>query len=234
MIINDSLLDYNNIDSLKDYVFQSGLLYIYSCYRKYSYYVYKFSILEIDEIPFHVLPYSSFEYFAINFPELWEICAKIYNSRKSKVSRIKSRIKLMLEAIPLDNFLFLTFTFRDNVFDTTCEKTRRVYVRRYLTSLDVPYIANIDFGERNGREHYHCIVAINRVDSSFWFNHYGALNFEKILNLKEDSVKLAYYIDKLANHSTKTSAGRLIYSRDLSKLRFTLPQTLSFDSDFPF
>lgn len=93
----------------------------------------------------------------------------------------------------------------------------------YLTALNVPYVANIDFGKKNGREHYHAVVASGKVNYKLW--DYGALNGEVIRNnvkVDEDgsisiesAQKIARYIAKLTNHAIKQTVRRnvAIYCR---------------------
>ena len=108
--------------------------------------------------------------------------------------------------------LFLTFTFDEIVLQKTNADTRRQKVIRYLKSYNVPYVANIDFGKQNGREHYHAIIQTDNVDYSLY--DYGALNGKKIVSTS-DNVKLAKYISKLTNHAIKDTTKRnsIIYSR---------------------
>ena len=110
------------------------------------------------------------------------------------------------------NCIFLTFTFTDEVLAKTNEDTRRQKVRRYLSSYNCEYVANIDFGKKNGREHYHALIQCNNVDYNAF--DYGALNGERVRSTN-DFAKLAKYISKLTNHAIKDTAkgSRLIYNR---------------------
>lgn len=57
------------------------------------------------------------------------------------------------------NAKFLTLTFNDSFFDRgTSEDTRRKYIRRFLKEQCQEYVANVDYGDKNGREHFHAIV----------------------------------------------------------------------------
>lgn len=134
---------------------------------------------------------------------------KINHASYQRTTRLKQRISKIIQK----NSLFLTFTFRDEVLQSTSPDTRKRYVRRFLTSFDVPYVANIDFGSKNGREHYHAILQMPRINLTEW--KYGALN-GKIIRSSNDDVKLAKYISKLTNHAIKETTHRqaIIYSRD--------------------
>ena len=137
---------------------------------------------------------------------------QINEAYKKRVYRLRQNIY----GIVTDNQLpvFLTFTFTDDVIATTNEHTRRRYVTRFLKKHCKQYIANIDFGTANEREHYHAVVS-NKVDFSAW-RKYGTLNGEIIAKTKDSIRALPKYISKLTNHAIKdtTKTTRIIYSRD--------------------
>ena len=140
-------------------------------------------------------------------------CFKINQASYKRTHRLKERIESMLVN---GQCLFLTLTFNDETLANTTSKERRVAVSRYLKSFNCKYVANIDFGAKNHREHYHAVINCDRVDYSLW-NKYGNINGEKIRNkdIKSDKTKLAKYICKLSNHAIKETTNRssLIYSR---------------------
>ncbi len=142
-------------------------------------------------------------------PVEWHEAQKINYAFYSRVKRLKKKIAKMLES---GNCIFLTFTFTDEVLAKTNEDTRRQKVRRYLSSYNCEYVANIDFGKKNGREHYHALIQCNNVDYNAF--DYGALNGERVRSTN-DFVKLAKYISKLTNHAIKDTAkgSRIIYNR---------------------
>lgn len=130
---------------------------------------------------------------------------------KKRVYRLRQKIYNIVK----DNQapVFLTFTFTDEVLATTSEHTRRRYVTRFLKKHCTQYIANIDFGTDNDREHYHAVVS-NKVDLTAW--PYGALNGVSIVKRKDSILALPKYISKLTNHAIKetTKSTRIIYSRN--------------------
>ena len=130
---------------------------------------------------------------------------KAYYTRKK---RLQTHIENMLNR---GTCHFLTVTFKDDVLNSTTPQTRRRYVARFLKSLAPVYIANIDFGAQNGREHYHAIVRSDTADVSSW--QYGFTNVQKVRSEK-DAAALAKYTSKLTNHAIKdtTKGSRLIYS----------------------
>lgn len=144
------------------------------------------------------------------YPKEWKECARISNAHRNRVLRLKKRIA---DILLFGDCIFLTFTFTDETFNRRNADSRKQAVKKYLTSLDCPYVANIDFGKKNGREHYHAVVGIDKVDYSKW--KYGALNGLKIRNQTEDLTRIAKYIAKLTNHAIKETTKRsvIMYSR---------------------
>ena len=134
---------------------------------------------------------------------------KINHASYKRANRLKQRISKIIQK----DSLFLTFTFKDEVLQSTNPDTRKRYVTRFLNAFNVPYVANIDFGSKHGREHYHAILQMPRINLTEW--KYGGLNGKSIRNTNDD-VKLAKYISKLTNHAIKETTKRqaIIYSRD--------------------
>ncbi len=148
-------------------------------------------------------------------PLYWEEARKINHASFNRNTRLYYRIKSMLQT---GNCLFLTLTFTDEVLHKTNEQTRRKYVIWFLGQFKTKYIANIDFGKKNGREHYHAVIQLDEIDHKLWL--YGAINFERVRYNPNDSTadapkRLAKYTSKLTNHAIKETAKRqaMIYSR---------------------
>lgn len=155
------------------------------------------------------------EYF--NSIEL-KLCEQIYNSRRQKIRRLKKKLEYNINNY---DCLWLTLTFRDEVLNSTSEKTRRTYIQRFCKSLNVPfYVSNIDFGDKeknsesNEREHYHAIIRKDWLDMNKY--DYGFVYVEKIRNDANSITKISKYINKLTYHAYKDSTqnNRLIYSRN--------------------
>ncbi len=142
--------------------------------------------------------------------ERWKLlkeCERILHASNARKNRVKKRVENLLEK----SCVFLTLTFSDDSMKKTSTETRRRYVRMFLDGYGA-YVANIDFGAQNGREHYHAILQCDRlVDCSSWT--YGNLDVKRILN--PNSQALSKYISKLTNHAIKetTKGHRIIYSR---------------------
>ena len=139
----------------------------------------------------------------------WQEAHRINKASYARVKRLKTRIAAMLES---GECLFLTLTFTNETLAKTTEDTRRQAVRRYLKSFGVPYVANIDYGKKNGREHYHAVIQTDHVDYAAYT--YGAINGERIRSVA-DYVKLSKYVAKLTNHAIKQTNKRqvIIYSK---------------------
>lgn len=153
------------------------------------------------------------EYMRINNTAIWKECEKINHAYYQRVKRLKKRIAHMLNN---GKNLFLTLTFTDKVLNKTKEQTRRDYVAKYLKQFGVEYVANIDFGEENEREHYHAVLNTDFINPLTW--KCGNLDVKQVRNATDkelDCIRLAKYVAKLTNHAIKETTKRnyLIYSR---------------------
>lgn len=131
---------------------------------------------------------------------------KLINARKQKAKRVRKRIEKIMKG----DCLFLTFTFTPETLSTTSFEYRKRYIKDWLSKLNCLYVANLDYGKKNGREHYHAVVAI----SSVVFSSYS-LGSLKGLKIKSgsSSIALSRYIVKLTSHCLKNTARTIIYSR---------------------
>ena len=92
----------------------------------------------------------------------------------------------------------------DSRYVPTKNQTRRRYVARFLTKHCENYMANIDYGKENGREHYHFIALIeNNIEKGAW--NYGYDSYTKIKIDSKELKKVKNYLLKLNNHSYKSS-----------------------------
>ena len=138
---------------------------------------------------------------------------RLYENYRKRNQRLRKRISNIIDC----DSLFLTFTFTDDVLNSTSRDTRQIYVRRFLKSISTNYVANVDFGAENGREHYHAVISGIDFDMSDW-DQYGFSDCRTI-GRKDDectSSKISKYIYKLSNHATKETTRRkkIIYSRE--------------------
>lgn len=141
---------------------------------------------------------------------------RLYKANERRRANIKARITRMVKT---NKALFLTLTFSDKMFERECmAETRRRYITRFLKEQCVEYVANIDFGSKKEREHYHAVVVPkNKIDFAKYRTLFDSnINAKRII-LDEQSIKLVgRYINKLTNHALKENGfyKRLIFSRN--------------------
>lgn len=138
--------------------------------------------------------------------EIHRINAAFY----ARCKRLKRRISRLLHQ---GTCYFVTLTFNDETLGSTTDETRRRYVTRFLKSVAPSYVANVDYGSKNGREHYHAVIQFDGdVDMSGWDCN-GFSNAKKIAS-EDDYKPVAKYIAKLTNHAVKETnqSRRAIYS----------------------
>ena len=137
---------------------------------------------------------------------------RLIDASRQRNKRLYVRVKRMLES---GKALFITLTFNDLTLESTNQDTRKQYVRKYLKEYCTEYVANIDFGAKKQREHYHAVVVpkLDKLDPTPWHN-YGANNIKRVYRV-EDYQKVAKYVNKLTNHALKDNGfyKRLIFSR---------------------
>lgn len=210
-----------------DYAFKSYVLNKHSdlIQKQKSSSLYDYALYQLNEngIVMHILTHSNAETMESNdlynyclengLEREYKECVKINHASYYRTQRLKLRIEKMLLQ---GSCLFLTLTFNDDTLQRTTPQERRVAVSRYLKSFNTQYVANIDFGKKNNREHYHAVISCDNINFDAW-RKYGNINAERIRNkdIKSDKTKLAKYICKLSNHAIKETTKRssLIYSR---------------------
>lgn len=144
--------------------------------------------------------------------------SKELKRKYQKTARVRARLRTFFASG--HEVYFLTFTFNDDVLNSTNADTRKQYVRRWLSSNCLDYVANIDFGEKNGREHYHAVaLCSSRPKMIDWSHRCGGFKCRRVN--KDNSVsiqKIPQYINKLSNHSTKNfSKAYLLWGRPYQK-----------------
>lgn len=114
----------------------------------------------------HVLWYSVHNHVG-GWKDYSQLAKLVINDRKSKY-KIDKHFKAM-QAFPYIYFITLTF------YDISCkESTMQQKVSRYLNSITSDYIACKEYGEKNGRIHYHAIVAFeNPLETNGHKNQYA-------------------------------------------------------------
>lgn len=146
----------------------------------------------------------------------FKIAGNLNKSNYKRTSRLRSRITSMV----LSGYAqFLTLTFTDDVLSQTTENTRRVYVARWCKTYGYDYVANIDFGPKTDREHYHAVILVNDPKIALKWP-YGFFSARQCGSSESDLAKLSKYISKLTYHAIKgtTRGVRIIYAKDPARL----------------
>ena len=142
----------------------------------------------------------------------WKLVSSLNSSRYHKKAVIQKRITPW---IINSSAIFITITFDNNgILTNTTELTRRRYVSRWLKSMYRDYVANIDYGDNNGREHYHAVV--NSIDATLPDNwDYGFIKYDPVRINGLSDIRLSKYLSKLTHHAIKNSGQlkKVIYSK---------------------
>lgn len=203
----------------KAFILSNGLNKLFSRARfVYNYVIDNNDIppgVDIEEARTQAKIYSLFD----THPNIKRLCENLNKSTQSRTKRLKNKVEKM---VTFGTCTFVTLTFNNDTLETTNEKTRRVYVARYLKSQSLHYIANVDYGKENEREHYHAIV-FGTCKLNDW-RKYGNINVKKVritpTNEEKTVTKVSKYISKLTNHAIKntTKGKRMIYSKNFKQL----------------
>lgn len=152
------------------------------------------------------------------------LCFRIYESNHKRkeygLNEIMKWFYCIKEVPTFKNWkmIFGTLTFTDSTLNKTSKETRRRYVARYLKQYCYKYIANIDYGDKNEREHYHFVALVQEdIPKNTW--KYGMQNLKNVGTDIKDLKKIRSYLLKLNNHSYKYSTRneRVIMDKSSSK-----------------
>ena len=172
----------------------------YNCYKAYGY------DIEYNLETAHEKAISVFHYYGDN-KDIFAMGQKININRYQRVKRLGYRLTQYFSIIDIakrGQLYFGTLTFSDKVLDKTTEKTRRRYVVRFLNDISISYVANIDFGKENEREHYHCIfLTENNIDFKSVLEKWQSIlhdkdttqiKFDKVIKNDLSKSKLSKYV----------------------------------------
>lgn len=181
-------------DLVKDIKYAKSLLF-FNCYNA----------------EFTNMIYDSLDDLRNQNPIYFDEAVRIIDADRARHKRLKERISKFLS---MGQCFFLTLTFTNEVLENTLPETRRTYVRRFLKSYSDHFVANIDFGDQNGREHYHAVMVSDFFIQDDW--DYGFSLGQVIRYNTDDPIAIAKYIAKLTNHAVKESCKRnsIIYSKE--------------------
>ena len=171
-------------------------------------------LIDNDGEVFYSLPTNSWNEMLAPYRKGYNMidCAdRLNESKYRKAKKVRDKITSLVLS---NTALFITLTFNDKTMAKTDTEKRRRLVQRYLKQNCNEYVANIDFGKTNGREHYHAVVSDTLCLQS-WFK-YGSIDVMHIRPFESSPKALSKYITKLTNHALKVGsiAPRLIYSRN--------------------
>lgn len=203
----DLLIPYNNINLTFSDIITIAKKWSFICYKKY---IKKDCLTDFNKYYPIVLFLSS------SYPDIWNTAYKAAVNSYSKVRRLKNKIEYVCNNF--ESPCFLSLTFNESCLSSTSAATRRKYITNYLNSLGCWYCANIDFGKKNEREHYHAIITrkLTVDEIRAWFNLCGSIKSIIIRCNNTSSIKLSKYINKLSYHAFKdTTCHKLIYCRKI-------------------
>ena len=104
---------------------------------------------------------------------------------------------------------FITFTINGANYGLDLN----TYIRKLKDCLSFAdnYVANIDYGSKNGRLHFHAIIDAPISTKAIFDWPYGFVDFKGCYSLMHK------YLYKICNHALKKTASTLIYSRKKRK-----------------
>lgn len=88
--------------------------------------------------------------------EVARVCKNLSVSEYKRYKKVLTRARKYCEE---GRAIFATLTFNSKAL-TRKRQTRRVNVARCCKAFSDAYVANIDFGDKQGREHYHALIKI--------------------------------------------------------------------------
>lgn len=95
-----------------------------------------------------------------NFIDQYRIAYAELLRIRAKRKRYREHLRKMISKY--GQLYLVTLTFGD-CYDSTNTATRKKYVQRWLNDYTLDYFACLDIGKKGGREHYHCICALDTI-----------------------------------------------------------------------
>lgn len=93
-----------------------------------------------------------------NYQEQYKSAEYKYLLIRAKRKRYRNHLRKMIDKYK--QLYLVTLTFGE-CYDTTNSDTRKKYVLRWLNDYTLDYFGCLDIGRKGGREHYHCICALD-------------------------------------------------------------------------
>lgn len=201
------------------------------------------SLHQIDDLPFDLESIQEAKKMSIDDVARCYGCTseevvsflQMKKAKSEQARRLKRHIDFMFNQADW-NIYFITLTFSDSAMIMS-QATRKRYVTDCLKKCTEDYIANIDYGEENEREHYHATIAIKNdirlathrakikkghyitccdneeVQELFGWK-YGWITMEPIKIDQKDRNKVANYMASLKQHALKVENVRIIAKKD--------------------
>lgn len=110
------------------------------------------------------------------YPDFYsEYCVidKLLQKQHSRRKRVRKYIRNMIVHRGYDIPCLVSLTFTDDCLNSTIFSTRKDYVREFLNELFTDWFACVDYGKKNGREHYHAIALLSFRVKFFTFEKKG-------------------------------------------------------------
>lgn len=148
---------------------------------------------------------------------------QINNNKRQKSCRLKNHISYYMQKEY--NMVFATFTFNEDTIKKDKKYRKETITRTLNKNINIiDYIGNVDYGEENGREHYHYILILkkdfepktkintiiskkirkfNEVTNLNIEYKYGFTTYELIGKKDKDRDKIKNYITKITLHGMK-------------------------------
>lgn len=151
---------------------------------------------------------SSIQFVWPDWNDLYNQMEKEHRNRIARKKRARKYIRHMFDTVKAD-FVFLTITYDAKGLETK-ERTRRQAVQSFLNEHCVDFFGNVDYGDKNGREHYHVVCATDEHLLDYSIPH----AFIKVKRITSKSPsRLATYVNKLSAHANKIKVGKSFHKR---------------------
>lgn len=188
--------------------------------QKIRYKIKQGELSERSKSQFERIIWNSCPIVYLNFCDDHTLICKDIEKRKRVKRRVNRFLKDMVECYSDSQFYFVTLTFDDRSISLK-ENTRHQYAQKFFKSVSRAYIANVDYGSKKQREHYHGVVVFRHSIESpkqaqlEWTHGFSNIKVCGINDNDDDhknKYRLSSYILKLTNHAGKLTAGKVFRS----------------------
>lgn len=147
---------------------------------------------------------------------------KDIEKRKRTKRRVNKYLHELCEMYSDSTIYFVTLTFDDNSLNSQSERTRHRYATWFLNKVSRAYIANVDYGSKKQREHYHAVCVFRheyespqqvKLEWDHGFSHIKPCGIQDNDHENKNKYRISSYILKLTNHAGKITAGKVFHSK---------------------